>query len=272
MNLTIPAYQPTGDEIPANQLAQPDERYSYCFGSTAENLQSGFLHADKRLSPNIPEIVRERMAVSRQLGMYAWFCWEFNTVSMFWSLSNIELALRVKYNETRPNDEIVVSQKTKNGWKKKAIPACETLDYYEQGWGLRGKADSEYEFARLLKWSFENSILPRQIPVKFDLLRTSYDNKFGWRLPQLAIDNGWVTATATLQEVYAAWQNLPPAEQEKHYGDNASILICELPGLRNLLAHPSEINRMTVGPSGAIESYELLVDIVSRLWSATQDS
>lgn len=263
MNLTIPVSQLTGDEIPANQLAQPDERYAYYLGLTAENLQSGFLQAEKQLGPKVPDIIRDRMAVSRKLGAFAWFCWEFNTVSMFWSLSNIELALRVRYNETRPADEIVVSK----GWDRKVIAARETLDYYGKGWEFYGKADSKLKFAELIRWAFDNSLLPRQISIKLELLQTIYNNKFAYSvLPRLAIDQGWVPANASLDDIFQAWDQLPPEEKEKHFGDGGTVLIQELPRLRNLLAHPSEKNRMTVGPSGAIESYELLVEIVSRLW------
>jgi hypothetical protein len=55
-------------------------------------------------------------------------------------------------------------------------------------------------------------------------------------------------------------------KQREHYRFKPSgILIEQLPRFRNDMAHPESWNFVTV-PGSAVRAYDLLIDIVARLW------
>jgi hypothetical protein len=54
---------------------------------------------ESSMTPSVPKSVRERALVARNLILYSWFCYDFCTVSIFWSYSCIEMGLRKKYSE-----------------------------------------------------------------------------------------------------------------------------------------------------------------------------
>jgi hypothetical protein len=59
------------------------------------------------LTPGVPIKIRERVKVARSLIVYAWFCYDFFSVSIFWSFSCIEMALWAKYAESKAVDKDV---------------------------------------------------------------------------------------------------------------------------------------------------------------------
>jgi hypothetical protein len=59
------------------------------------------------LTPGVPAKIRERVRVTRNLIVYAWFCYDFFSVSIFWSFSCIEMAFWVKYIERKAADSDV---------------------------------------------------------------------------------------------------------------------------------------------------------------------
>jgi hypothetical protein len=54
-----------------------------------------------------PEEIRRRVGVARDLIVYAWFCYDFLAVSMFWCCSCIEMALVAKFEEMNPGQREV---------------------------------------------------------------------------------------------------------------------------------------------------------------------
>jgi hypothetical protein len=61
-------------------------------------------------------------------------------------------------------------------------------------------------------------------------------------------------------------QPIQPDERSVGYRYKPSgALIEELPRFRNDMAHPESLNRMTV-PQSPLSAYELLIDIIARLW------
>lgn len=60
------------------------------------------LRIEQHLTPAVPEQIRKRMAVAHDLIVYAWFCYDFFTVSAAWSLGTAEMALRTKFEELNP--------------------------------------------------------------------------------------------------------------------------------------------------------------------------
>jgi hypothetical protein len=59
------------------------------------------------LTPAVPAKIRERVRVTRSLIVYAWFCYDFFSVAIFWSFSCIEMALWAKYIERKAADKDV---------------------------------------------------------------------------------------------------------------------------------------------------------------------
>ena len=56
------------------------------------------------LTSGTPEKIRERVRVAKSLIVYAWFCYDFFAVSMFWSFSCMEMALWAKYDEMKSTE------------------------------------------------------------------------------------------------------------------------------------------------------------------------
>src|SRR5437879_825459 len=99
--MTFPNVPLTGKERTLLELSRPDER-SVGYGLTVEALQAPYLEIEARLPLSTPPKLRERIIVSRNLGTYAFFCYEFHAVSLFWSISCIEMALKFKFEERHP--------------------------------------------------------------------------------------------------------------------------------------------------------------------------
>jgi hypothetical protein len=112
-DLTFPRVAPTGEEKPLPELVAPDERIAR-YGMTVDPLQSPFFEIEKRLPKSAPRPLLDRIAVSRQLATYGYFCYGFHAVSMFWSISCIEMALKLKFREVNPGPFRLV-RKTKDG-------------------------------------------------------------------------------------------------------------------------------------------------------------
>jgi hypothetical protein len=109
----MPNVPRTGRERLVVDLTQPDERFSNCVvvgpqdrvlhhTLEAEDLQAGYCHSEGLLTSAVPSEIRERVNVSQNLATYGWFCYELCTISVFWALSCIEMALWTKFIELRP--------------------------------------------------------------------------------------------------------------------------------------------------------------------------
>jgi len=60
------------------------------------------LRIEASLRPSVPEQIRKRIGVTRNLAVYGAFCYEFFTVSVYWSYTCIEMALWTKFREMNP--------------------------------------------------------------------------------------------------------------------------------------------------------------------------
>src|SRR6266487_3202600 len=92
-DMTFPKAPHTGKERSVSDLSQPDER-SIGYGFDVADLQAPYLELEKRLPNAMPLKLRERIVVSRELAVYGFFCYEFHAVSLFWSISCIEMAFK----------------------------------------------------------------------------------------------------------------------------------------------------------------------------------
>ncbi len=208
-DVTFPVCKRTGYEEPIQKLIEPNSRI-LSYGSLApEDIQSCFLEAEQKLSPNIPTEVRERLIVARKLGTYGYFQWEFFTVSLFWSLTAIEMALRNKFSHNCPPPYTLV---------KKGKTRCESelWRFLFTGWRIQGMNCFNGRFRSLMDWAVENELIPLNIPIYLEELLHSFDNKF------------------------------PVAEKQN---TRAQILAREIPSLRNELTHPNVYNIMLIAKS-----------------------
>ena len=162
-NFSFPAWPLTGDEKTVAELSQLDERGF----SDVELLQSPFLHAERGLPASVPEKLRQRIIVARQLAVYGCFCYEFNAVSLFWSVSCIEMALRQKFWERNPGPfKLIRKGKT----CKEPVPFILLEQHLHQHWRISDMTYFDYSFRALLRWAFCRKVLPDDLPIRDRLI------------------------------------------------------------------------------------------------------
>lgn len=111
-DLTFPSVQSTGKEESPAALTTPDER-SLNQRLTVEALQTPFFDLEERLPSRAPRALYQRLTVARKLATYGFYCYEFHAVSVYWSVSCIEMALKLRFAETQP-ESITLSKKNKS--------------------------------------------------------------------------------------------------------------------------------------------------------------
>jgi hypothetical protein len=99
LDLTALAAPLTGRERTLEQLRTVDERVLMHHGLDVEQMQAPMLHALDELGPQVPEPVLRGLDTALNLARYGWFCWQLNTVSLFWSLSTLEKGLCIRLNK-----------------------------------------------------------------------------------------------------------------------------------------------------------------------------
>jgi hypothetical protein len=62
------------------------------------------LEIENEIRPSVPHEIRRRIGVSRNLAVYGGFCYDFISVSAFWSLTCVEMALWLKFAELHPGE------------------------------------------------------------------------------------------------------------------------------------------------------------------------
>ena len=263
-NLTFPKFPLTGQERSLADLTQPDER-SIGYRLDVETLQAPYLAIENRLPVTIPAKLRERIAVARNLAIYGFFCYEFHAVSLFWSISCIEMALKLKFEEVNPGP-FELRRKLDAQEEKCQVTLTDLEDKLRMKWRIAELSFFDYSFKALLMWAFRKSILPQDIEVPVQEIVNSYNNRFALKIfPQRAHRDGLLGENLTLADIRACWNGLSDS-QRKHYQPKAStMLIEELPRFRNMMAHPKHFNLVTP-PGSPLSSFQLLTDVVSRLW------
>jgi len=264
-NVTFPIVPVTGRERSLSDLCQPDER-SVGYGFGVESLQSPYLEIEKRLPDAIPTPLRDRIAVSRQLAVYGYFCYEFHSVSLFWSISCVEIALKLKFRELNPGP-IRLVRRAKDG-KEEACEVALTLleKRLREKWRIPGMKDFDYSFRAFLMWAFRSGLLPEDIPIPVQEIVNSFNNRFTLEIFfDGALKDGMIGPNPTLGEIQRCWHGLTEKQREHYSYKPSGVLIEELPRFRNDMAHPESWNLVTV-PRSPLSAYELLIDIVARLW------
>jgi len=217
----------TGKEKCIAQLSQPDERNLIYEGLSVEDIQAWLIRINETLSHSVPKDVREHLKVSENLAIYGWFQWNFYTVSLVWSLTSIEMALRHKFLQVTKGP---VTLKKKREQKEAGID-FRLFEELWKGWRISNLRDFNGSFKSLLRWSKNLSVLPPDTPLVLQELKHSYNNRF-------------------------------PNQIKKP--EPLGIMIEEIPRLRNELIHMR--HSLIFLQTSAINGYKQAVEIVNRLW------
>jgi hypothetical protein len=273
MDVTFPLRQLTGRERSLAELTSPDERIlRWQPPLTIEQLQAPYLKLDERIPPDTPEGLRDRIRTAEQLAVYGYFVYEFHTISMFWALVGVEMALRMKFAAKYPG-LIRVTRKTADGKEEVCQISAEKLKHYRRQkprWNFPPEVkDIDYSFHGLLVWAFREGLLPKDIAIPVPEIVNIFNNKFMLEtFPELLARDGLLKSKPqSIAEIQACWDGLSEEERSRYRPKNADALIEGLPRFRNMLAHPQHYDLILV-PRAPIGTYELLVDIVARLWAA----
>jgi len=263
-DVTAPGAPLTGKEKSVADLARPDERIRHYAGYSVEELQAAFIHIDKTLGPKMPEEIVKRLAVAKNLAVYGWFQWEFFTVSLFWSLSTIEMALKQKLVERFGGTFNLV----KKSDRRTLVGSFEQLEeHLRDWWRIDGLPRFNGSFRSLLAWARDESVLAADTPVVLQELRHRFNNRFPLEIfPERARADGLLTsADPTIADIKTLWESLSETQRAKYQYRSIDVLVEEVPDLRNRLAHPASFN-MTLIVRSAVEGYAQAVEIVNRLW------
>ena len=76
-----------------------------------EIFDGALLNIEDQLGSSVPEEVRKRIGVTRNLAVYGAFCYDFITVSVFWSFTCVEMALWTKFRELNPGPFVLEKKK-----------------------------------------------------------------------------------------------------------------------------------------------------------------
>jgi len=275
MDVTFPLTELTGRELSLAELTAPDQRISMWWPPlTVEHIQAPYLKLDQRIPPATPEGLRERIATTRQLAVYGYFVYEFHTISMFWALIGVEMALKMKFAEKYPG-LIRVTRNGKDGAEETSDIPVEKLNYYRRQrpkWSFPPEMkDCDYSFHGLLTWVFRERLLPEDIPIPVPEIVNIFNSQFELEIfPELAVKEGLLKSRPkTIGDIHACWDGLSEAQKNHYRPKNSDALIKGLPGFRNMLAHPQHHDTMLV-PRAPIGTYALLIDVVARLWASPQ--
>jgi hypothetical protein len=268
-DLTFPYVPLTGQERSLADLTQPDER-SLGYRLDVEKLQAPYIAIEERLPTTTPPKLRQRIAVARNLAVYGFFCYEFHAVSLFWSVSCIEMALKLKFEELNPGP-FEMRRKVDNAEERCSAPLVDLEDRLRMKWKIVDIPYFDYSFKALLMWAFRKCVLPDDIDIPIQEIVNSYNNRFALTIfPARAQRDGLLGENPTAGDVKRCWEGLSE-RQRKHYQAKAStVLIEELPRLRNMMAHPKHFNLVTP-PGSPLLAFHLLTDMVGHMWPESSD-
>ena len=213
-----------------------------------------------------PPKLRERIAVARNLAVYGFFCYEFHAVSLFWSVSCIEMALNLKFEEVNPGP-FELRRKLDNEEEKCWVALADLEDKLRMKWRIADLSFFDYSFKALLMWAFRKAVLPDDIEIPVQKIVNSYNNRFALKVFKAALFH----RASTLADIKACWDGLSERQRKHYQAKSSSVLIAELPRFRNMMAHPKQFNLVTP-PGSPLSAFQLLTDIVSRLWPESHDS
>ncbi len=219
MDVTFPLVELTGRERSLEELTRPDERILQYSGLTIARLQAPYLTVEARIPAATPAKLRERITATRDLAIHGYFVYEFHAISMFWSVSCVEMALKMKFSEKRP-DPITVVRKAADGTEETCqIPVAELQDDRRQGWRISDMKDFDYSFKAVLAWAFREGLLPEDVPIPVPELVASFDNRFPLKIfPDRAVEDGLLKAEPqTWGDIVGCWNGLTTGRRHPQF-------------------------------------------------------
>lgn len=277
MDVSFPVFPITGRELTVEQIATRDDRNVKASASLVE-IQAAFLHIEGLLSPNVPEEVRKRLGVARQLATHAWFAYEFHAVSFFWSLTVVEMGLKLKFEQVVPQPyKLEHKEKLEDGTqvvrtKEGNLAFFELQRLLGQKWKLKGKGLKQFDgsLRSLLWWARSTGVLPADTAVRLGTLQTRFDNRCGAAFVRHLFESGVIdTPTPDEEEVTKHWNALRKHDQLKHRGPGrpVDVIAEELATVRNKHAHPGYVSWL-LPPGHSIQAYWQAAEILNGLWPA----
>jgi hypothetical protein len=264
-DLSFPVCSKTGREKSIEELSLLDSRVEIYRGLAVKDVQSCFLEAEEKLSAGVPADLQKRLVTARELGTYGYFQWSFFTVSLFWSLTIIEMALRLKFHQVKPPPYVLCKKKQT---RTENIPLWGLDRLFNKGWRVTGMNDFNGSFRSLMSWAVEEKLIPPDIPIHLQELRNRFNHRFFYEIfPKRALDKGLALPKApTLEDIQALWNSLTDKERSAYLPSHAEILADEIPNLRNMLAHPGK-SEWTFMPRSPVEGYRQAIEVINSLWA-----
>jgi len=135
----------------------------------------------------VPSEIRKRIRIARDLAVYGAFCYDFITVSVFWSFTCVEMALWDKFIELNPGPLPVVKKNQQMTIAPKQLPG--NLRY---GWRLVAVPKFNGSFRSLVEWATDQRLVPKDGSLDAIVnLRNSFAHPFGFSpvlSPPMAVD------------------------------------------------------------------------------------
>jgi hypothetical protein len=262
-DFTFPLMPPTGGEKSVVELSETDDR-AIC---EVEQLQAPFLHLENTLPETVPDGLRQRIIVARQLAVYGHFCHEFHAVSMFWSLSSIEMALKLKFREVNPGPFQLQRGTVQRGISSEAreVPTHLLQTHFADGWRILGMPDFDNSFQGLLIWAFGNKLLPDDLPIASPEIVNSFNNRTWPKLfTERASRDGLIGSNPSVAEMQRCWFGLSEEQRRSYQANSSDVLIQDLPKVCDEFGHPDW--NLVSPPRSALGAFELAIDIIGRLW------
>jgi hypothetical protein len=175
------------------------------------------------------------------------------------------MALKQKFEEVNPGP-FELRRKLDMEEEKCQVALVDLEDKLRIKWKIVDLTFFDYSFKALLMWAFRKSVLPEDIEIPVQEIVNGYNNRFALKVfPAQAQKDGLLGENPTLRDIKACWEGLSERQRKHYQAKTSTVLIEELPRFRNMMAHPKQFNLVTP-PGSPLSAFQLLTDIVSRLW------
>ena len=144
------------------------------------------LNIESQLQSSVPEELRKRIGVTRNLAVYGAFCYDFITVSVFWSFTCVEMALWAKFNQLNPGPFVL----QKKQHQPVTVPQSQLPGNLRLKWRIVGMPQFNGSFRSLVDWATAEKLLRNDGALGTIVqLRNSFAHEFShvWS-PPMAVD------------------------------------------------------------------------------------
>jgi hypothetical protein len=108
------------------------------------------------LRSSVPEVIRKRVRISRNLLVYGAFCYEFVAVSVLWCLTCVEMALWEKFTQLNPG-QLTVEDRNGN---QETVMAKHLALRLPAGYRIVRMPRFNGSFRSLVNWATEQRLVP----------------------------------------------------------------------------------------------------------------